>query len=429
MGPSEEDATDNVTYSTPLARSAMAYVLAGGRGSRLMELTERRAKPAVYFGGKSRIVDFALSNALNSGIRRIAVATQYKAHSLIRHLQRGWNFLQPVRNESFDILPASQRVAEDRWYAGTADAVFQNIDIIDGYAPEYLVILAGDHIYKMDYEKILVQHVNEGADVTVACIEVPVAEATAFGVMQVDAADRVVSFVEKPQHPPEMPDRPGWALVSMGIYAFKREFLHEQLRRDAADPHSSRDFGRDVVPYLVQHGKAVAHRFTRSCVRAHDESVAYWRDVGTLDAYWKANIDMIDIVPELDLYDQDWPIWTYAEITPPAKFVHDEEGRRGIGISSLVAGGCIISGSAVRNSLLFTGVRVHSYGTIENAVVLPSVEIARSVRLTKVIIDSGVKIPEGLVVGEDPEHDAARFRRTPLGICLITQPMIDRLGK
>ena len=406
----------------------MAYVLAGGRGSRLMELTERRAKPAVYFGGKSRIIDFALSNALNSGIRRIAVATQYKAHSLIRHLQRGWNFLQPVRNESFDILPASQRVAEDQWYAGTADAVFQNIDIIDGYAPEYLIILAGDHIYKMDYERMLVQHVNAGADVTVACIEVPVAEATDFGIMDVDGDDRIVSFVEKPAQPAEMPDRPGWALASMGVYVFKREFLNEQLRRDAADPHSSRDFGRDIIPWLVRQGKAVAHRFARSCVRSRAEAEVYWRDVGTLDAYWEANVDLTDVVPALDLYDHEWPIWTYAEITPPAKFVHDVDGRRGIGTSSLVSGGCIVSGSTLRHSLLFTGVHLHSYGHVENAVVLPHVEIERGVRLTNVIVDSGVRSPAGMVVGEDPASDAARFRRTPRGICLITQPMIDRLG-
>ena len=418
---------DKVTYSTPLARSSMAYVLAGGRGSRLMELTERRAKPAVYFGGKSRIVDFALSNALNSGIRRIAVATQYKAHSLIRHLQRGWNFLQPVRNESFDILPASQRVAEDQWYAGTADAVFQNIDIVDGYAPEYLVILAGDHVYKMDYERMLVQHVNDGADVTVGCIEVPVAEAKGFGVMHVDDMDRIVSFVEKPEHPPEMPDRPGWALASMGIYVFRREFLNEQLRRDAADPNSTRDFGRDIIPYLVRHGKAVAHRLARSCVRSRDESEVYWRDVGTIDAYWEANIDLTDVVPALDLYDRNWPIWSYAEITPPAKFVHDEEGRRGIGVSSLVSGGCIVSGSSLRHSLLFTGVHLHSYGRVENAVILPYVEIGQRARLANVIVDAGVRIPAGLVVGEDPEADAARFRRTPRGICLVTQPMIDRL--
>ena len=419
---------ENLTYSAPLARSAMAYVLAGGRGSRLMELTDRRAKPAVYFGGKSRIIDFALSNALNSGIRRIAVATQYKAHSLIRHLQRGWNFLQPVRNESFDILPASQRISEDMWYRGTADAVYQNIDIVDGYAPEYLVILAGDHIYKMDYERMLIQHVNEGADVTVACIEVPVAEACGFGVMHVDADDRIVSFVEKPAVPPEMPDRPGYALASMGIYVFQREFLNEQLRRDAADPHSTRDFGRDIIPWLVEHGKAVAHRFSRSCVRSKAEDALYWRDVGTIDAYWQANIDLTDVVPELDLFDHDWPIWTYGEITPPAKFVHNEDGRRGIGISSLVSGGCIISGAELTHSLLFTGVQIHSYSSVRNAVILPYADIGRHCRLADVVIDHGVKIPQGLVVGEDPEHDAARFRRSARGICLITQPMIDRLG-
>jgi glucose-1-phosphate adenylyltransferase len=420
---------EQVTYSTPLARSSMAYVLAGGRGSRLMELTDRRAKPAVYFGGKSRIIDFTLSNALNSGIRRIAVATQYKAHSLIRHLQRGWNFLQPVRNESFDILPASQRVGEDKWYAGTADAVFQNIDIIDGYGSEYIVILAGDHVYKMDYERMLVQHVNSGADVTVACVEVPVADATGLGIMAVDEQDRIVSFVEKPEHPPQMPDRPGWAMGSMGIYVFRREFLNEQLRRDAADPHSSRDFGRDIIPWLVRNARAVAHRFTDSCIRSREEAEAYWRDVGTLDAYWEANVDLTDVVPALDLYDRNWPIWSYAEITPPAKFVHDVDGRRGVGISSLVSGGCIVSGSTLQHSLLFTGVHLHSYGRVQNAVVLPNVEIGRGARLTNVIVDAGVRIPAGLVVGEDPEADAARFRRTPLGICLITQPMIDRLGE
>jgi len=406
----------------------MAYVLAGGRGSRLMELTDRRAKPAVYFGGKSRIVDFTLSNALNSGIRRLAVATQYKAHSLIRHLQRGWNFLRTERNESFDILPASQRVSEDQWYAGTADAVFQNIDIIDGYGPEYLLILAGDHVYKMDYERMLVQHVNSGADVTVACVEVPAAEATGLGVMAVDADGRIVDFVEKPAIPPEMPTRPGYALASMGIYAFRRDFLHEQLRRDAADPHSSRDFGKDIIPYLVKHGHAVAHRFTDSCVRASSENEAYWRDVGTLDAYWEANVGLTDVLPHLDLFDHDWPIWTHAEIVPPAKFVHDEEGRRGMAVSSLVSGGCIVSGASVSRSLLFTGVQVRSFSQLRNAVVLPYVDIGRGARLRDVVIDKGVRIPAGLIVGEDPEVDAARFRRTPHGICLITQPMIDRLS-
>jgi len=419
---------ERTTHSTPLARSAMAYVLAGGRGTRLMELTERRAKPAVYFGGKSRIVDFSLSNAINSGIRRLAVATQYKAHSLIRHLQRGWNFLQPVRNESFDILPASQRLGTGDWYMGTADAVFQNLDIVTDYKPEYVVILAGDHVYKMDYERMLVQHVESGADVTVACIEVPVGEASGFGVMHVDSEDRIVSFVEKPAQPPEMPDRPGWALASMGIYVFRRVLLEDQLRRDAADPASSRDFGKDIIPWMVANTKAVAHRFADSCVRSRAEAKPYWRDVGTVDAYWEANIDLTDIVPELDLFDADWPIWTFAELTPPAKFVHDVDGRRGQCTSSLVSGGCIVSGASVRRSLLFTKVHIHSYARVTNAVILPYVDIGRGARLSNVVIDAGVRIPAGLVVGEFPAEDAKRFRQTERGLCLITQPMIDRLA-
>jgi glucose-1-phosphate adenylyltransferase len=411
----------------PLSRDAMAYVLAGGRGSRLAELTDRRAKPAVYFGGKTRIIDFALSNALNSGIRRIGVATQYKAHSLIRHLQRGWNFFRPERNESFDILPASQRVSETQWYEGTADAVFQNIDIIESYGPQYMVILAGDHIYKMDYEQMLRQHVDSGADVTIGCLEVPRMEATGFGVMHVDAEDRVIAFVEKPKDPPGMPDKPEFELASMGIYVFRTDFLMDQLRRDAADAHSSRDFGKDIIPYIVKNGKAIAHRFTSSCVRSSFESEAYWRDVGTVDAYWEANIDLTDVTPELDIYDREWPVWTYAEIKPPAKFVHDEEGRRGSAISSLVAGDCIISGAALRRSLIFTGARVNSFSSLDEAVVLPDCQIGRNARLSKVVIDRGVRIPEGLVVGEDPVEDAKHFRRTEQGVCLVTQEMIDRL--
>lgn len=415
-------------FGHALARNAMAYVLAGGRGSRLNELTDKRAKPAVYFGGKSRIIDFALSNAINSGIRRIGVATQYKAHSLIRHLQRGWSFLRPERNESFDILPASQRVSETQWYQGTADAVFQNIDVIGSYAPEHIVVLAGDHVYKMDYELMLRRHVDSGADVTVACLEVPRADASGFGVMHVDDQDRIVAFLEKPSDPPPMPGKPASALASMGIYVFATDFLFDQLRRDAADPGSSRDFGKDLIPYLVRDGKAVAHHFTTSCVRSDRESGAYWRDVGTIDAYWEANIDLTGIVPELDLYDRDWPIWTYAEITPPAKFIHDEDGRRGMAVSSLVSGGCLVSGASLRRSLLFTGVRANSWARLEGAVVLPYAEIGRSARLTNVVIDRGVRIPEGLVVGEDPKADARRFRRTEKGICLITQPMIDGLA-
>jgi glucose-1-phosphate adenylyltransferase len=416
-----------IPKSGPISRTTMAYVLAGGRGSRLMELTDRRAKPAVYFGCKSRIIDFALSNALNSGIRRIGVATQYKAHSLIRHLHRGWNFFRVERNESFDILPASQRVSETSWYAGTADAVYQNIDIIESYAPDHIVILAGDHVYKMDYEPMLQQHYEREADVTVGCIEVPREEASGFGVMAVDGNDQIKSFLEKPKDPPAMPDKPDKALCSMGIYVFATKFLFDQLRRDAADPNSSRDFGKDIIPYLVKHGKALAHRYTESCVRSGFEAEAYWRDVGTLDAYWQANIDLTEVIPALDLYDSEWPIWTYGEVTPPAKFVHDVEGRRGQAVSSLVSGGCIISGASLKRSLLFTRVRMNSFASVENSVVMPDVDVGRSARLNNVVVDRGVRIPEGLVVGEDPLEDAKRFRRTDQGVVLITQAMLDKL--
>jgi len=415
------------TINAPLARQTLAFVLAGGRGSRLMELTDRRAKPAVYFGGKTRIIDFALSNALNSGIRRICVATQYKAHSLIRHLQRGWTFLRPERNESFDILPASQRVSEDMWYVGTADAVYQNADIVEDYDPKYIIVLAGDHIYKMDYEQMLQQHCAQQADVTIGCLEVTPEEAVGFGVMGVDENNRIIEFVEKSPNPPTMPGRPESCLASMGIYVFNAKFLFDQLRRDAAEPDSSHDFGKDIIPYIVQNGKAVAHHFSESCVRSEQETRTYWRDVGTVDAYWSANIDLTDIVPELDLFDRNWPIWTYSELTPPAKFVHDLDGRRGQAISSLVSGGCIVSGAYLRRALLFTHVRLHSYSSVTNAVILPEAEIGRSARLTNVVVDGRVRIPEGLVVGEDPEFDALRFRRSEQGVCLITQPMIDRL--
>jgi glucose-1-phosphate adenylyltransferase len=421
------DPRQEAAISAPYSRHTMAYVLAGGRGSRLMELTDRRAKPAVYFGGKSRIIDFALSNALNSGIRRIAVATQYKAHSLIRHLQRGWNFLRQERNESFDILPASQRVSETLWYLGTADAVYQNVDIIEGYAPRYMIVLAGDQIYKMDHEKMLQQHVESNADVTVGCVEASLEEARDFGVMAVDEQDGILSFLEKPKNPPPMPGNPNVALCSMGIYVFETKFLIELLRRDAADPNSAHDFGKDIIPYLVANGKAVAHHFARSCVLSNAETQVYWRDVGTLDAYWAANIDLTDIVPRLDLYDRAWPIWTYGEITPPAKFVHDVDGRRGVAASSLVSGGCVISGAAVSHSLLFTGVRAHSFSTVHQSVVLPYAQIGREARIKKAVIDSGVVIPDGLVVGEDPVLDAKRFRRTEGGVTLITQPMLDKL--
>lgn len=413
--------------SQRLAAQTMAFVLAGGRGSRLYELTDRRAKPAMYFGGKARIIDFALSNAVNSGIRRIGVATQYKAHSLIRHLQRGWSFFRAERNESLDILPASQRLDEENWYRGTADAVWQNKDIIEGYGPKYIVVLAGDHIYKQDYSRMIQHHVESGADVTVGCIEVPRAEASGFGVMEVDTTDRILDFVEKPANPPAMPGQPDMALASMGIYVFETSFLMELLAEDAANPNSTNDFGGDLIPSIVRNGKAIAHPFSRSCVRSGLEKEPYWRDVGTVDAFWRANIDLTDFVPELDIYDTEWPIWTNSELTAPAKFIHNEEGRRGLAVSSMVSGGCIISGSSLERCLLFTGVRTHSFSQLEGVVAMPYVEINRKARLKNVVIDRGVNIPAGLVVGEDAESDALRFRRTENGVTLITQPMIDAL--
>ncbi len=409
-----------------LSSQAMAFVLAGGRGSRLKELTDKRAKPAVYFGGKTRIIDFALSNALNSGIRKMAIATQYKAHSLIRHMQRGWNFFRAERNEYLDILPASQRVDENKWYNGTADAVRQNIDIIDSYDVEYIIVLAGDHIYKMDYEIMLRQHDESGADVTMGCLTVPRMEATAFGVMDVDKTGRITDFLEKPKDPPSIPGDPDHALASMGIYVFDWNFLRELLIRDAEDKNSSHDFGNDLIPDIVKNGKAMAHHFSESCVRSGLEKEPYWRDVGTIDAFWQANIDLTDFVPKLDLYDHSWPIWTYAEIVPPAKFIHDEDGRRGAAMSSLVSGDCIVSGSEVRNSLLFTGVRSHSFSSLEYAVVLPYVTVNRKAELKNCVIDRGVIIPEGLIVGQDPKEDAKWFRRTDAGVVLITQDMLDR---
>ena len=412
------------TPNDRLSKRAMAFVLAGGRGSRLKELTDNRAKPAVYFGGKTRIVDFALSNALNSGIRKMAIATQYKAHSLIRHCQRGWGFLRAERNESLDILPASQRTSEDKWYLGTADAVAQNIDIIDSYDIEYIVILAGDHIYKMDYEIMLRQHVETNADVTIGCLTVPRMEATAFGVMHCDETDRITDFLEKPADPPGIPGDPDNALASMGIYVFKWSFLRELLISDMADENSAHDFGHDIVPYVVKNGKAQAHRFLDSCVQSGLETEPYWRDVGTIDAFWQANIDLTRFTPPLDLYDNSWPIWTYAEGVPPAKFIHNEEKRRGAAVSSMVSGGCIISGSEISESLLFTGVHSHSFSSLHQVVALPYVDVGREAHLSKCVIDRGVQIPDGLVVGQDPVEDAKWFRVTDSGIVLITKKMI-----
>jgi glucose-1-phosphate adenylyltransferase len=412
-----------------LVRRTVALVLAGGRGSRLKQLTDKRAKPAVYFGGKFRIIDFALSNCVNSGIRRIGVATQYKSHSLLRHLQRGWSFLRAELNEVVDLLPAQQRVDEEHWYRGTADAIYQNLDIIQGSRPEYIIVLAGDHIYKMDYSLMLKDHVEAGAGCTVGCIEVPRLEASGFGVMAVDASRKITSFVEKPADPPRMPGRDDMALASMGIYVFDAEYLYKLLEDDLANPNSSHDFGKDVIPQAVAHRRAHAHPFSMSCIRNPNGAPPYWRDVGTIDAFWSANLDLASINPELDIYDTDWPIWTYQRQLPPAKFIPDRNGMHGMTVNTIVSGGCIVSGSHVANSVLFSSVRIHSFCNIESAVVLPGVTIERNCRLKNVVIDRGCVVPSGLVVGEDAVADAQRFERTANGVCLITREMLGCLGR
>ena len=411
-------------YVSLLTKNTFAMILAGGRGSRLGPLTDWRAKPAVPFGGKFRIIDFPLSNCINSGIRRIGVATQYKAHSLLQHLQRGWSFLAGQFKESIELLPAQQRV-EESWYKGTADAVFQNLDIIRDYEPEYLLILAGDHIYKMDYGKMLAQHVERNADMTVACLDVPLEDAKGFGVMGVNADWRVVDFVEKPSAPPPMPNQPDRALASMGIYVFNAKFLYEQLARDSSEPKSSHDFGKDIIPHLVPRYRVFAHRFAESCVGRPDQA-PYWRDVGTLDSYWEANMELCRVTPDLNMYDKEWPIWTYQEQLPPAKFVFDDADRRGMAIDSLVSGGCIISGATIRRSLLFSDVRVDSYSVIEDSVILPDVVIEKNVKLRKVVVDKRSRIPEGLTVGYDLQSDKRRFLVSDKGVTLITAEMLGQ---
>lgn len=407
-----------------LTKNTVALILAGGRGSRLKHLTDWRAKPAVPFGGKFRIIDFPLSNCLNSGIRRIGVVTQYKAHSLIQHLQRGWGFLRGEFNEFIDLLPAQQRI-EAEWYKGTADAVFQNMDILRHYAPEFVLILAGDHIYKMDYGEMLASHAASAADLTIACIDVPVQDASAFGVISVDQYQRVTSFAEKPQQPQGMPGDPSRALASMGIYIFNAKFLYEQLIRDADDKTSAHDFGHDIIPYLVSRYRVFAHRFAESCVGMQN-SEPYWRDVGTVEAYWEANMELAKITPDLNLYDDKWPIWTYQEQLPPAKFVFDDEDRRGSAVDSMVSGGCIISGAMVRRSVLFSDVRVNAYSEVTDSVILPKVDIGRYVKLHKVVVDKGCRIPDGMEVGLNPAKDAERFYVTASGITLVTPEMLGQ---
>ena len=415
-------ADNSSRYISNLTRDTYALILAGGRGSRLHELTTWRAKPALYFGGKFRIIDFPLSNCINSGIRRIGVITQYKSHSLIRHLVRGWGHFKKELGESVEILPASQRFSEN-WYEGTADAVFQNIDIIREELPKYVMILSGDHIYRMDYGDLLARHVETGAKMTVCCMKVPLQEAAgAFGVMSVDEDLRIKGFTEKPESPDPVPGEPDMCLASMGNYVFETEFLFEQLRRDAETSGSERDFGKDIIPSIIQDHDVYAYPF-----QSNDNEYVYWRDVGTLDSFWEANMEMVAPVPALNLYDRKWPIWTYQEQLPPAKFVWEDQDRRGEAINSVVSGGCIISGSTLRRSLCFSNVRVHSYGLIEEAVLLPDVEIKRHCRLRKVIIDRGCVIPEGMVIGYDHDEDRRRgFRVSPKGVVLVTREMLGQ---
>ena len=411
-------------FISTLTKNTVAMILAGGRGSRLKSLTDWRAKPAVQFGGKFRIIDFPLSNCVNSGIRRINVATQYKAQSLIQHIQRGWGFLRGEFNEYVNIIPAQQRISEE-WYKGTADAVYQNIDLLREGGAEFVLILAGDHIYKMDYGKMLATHVRNNADMTVACINVPLEDAKGFGVLAVDETDRVVEFAEKPANPKPMPDDPTKAFASMGIYVFNAKFLYEQLIRDAGEPKSNHDFGGDIIPYIIKKYKVQAHRFTDSCVGAQNGNY-YWRDVGTIDAYWEANMELTKVIPELNLYDREWPIWTYQEQLPPAKFVFRDDGRAGKATDSLVSGGCLISGSCVTNSVLFSDVRVHSYANIDGSVILPKANISRHVVLKNVVVDRGCVIPEGMQIGVDLALDAKRFYVSEKGVVLVTPDMLGQ---
>ena len=410
-------------FVSRLTRETLALVLAGGRGSRLYELTDWRAKPAVPFGGKFRIIDFPLSNCINSGIRRVGVLTQYKAHSLIRHLVRGWSRFDSELDEFVEILPASQRVGGE-WYQGTADAVYQHIDIMRTHKPKYVLILSGDHIYKMDYGNMMASHVENRADMTVSCLEVPIEEAAgAYGVLTADESGRIVEFNEKPAVPTPIPGQPGHCLASMGNYLFNTGFLYEQIIKDADDPKSAHDFGNNIIPSIIEKYQVYAHPFRD---KDTDER-AYWRDVGTLDAFWEANMELVNVSPELNLYDQDWPILTHQAQLPPAKFVFDLDDRRGMAVDSMVSGGCIISGAQLKRSLLFSNVKIHSYAEVVDSVILPDVEIGQHARINKAIIDRGCTLDKSMVIGEDHEADKKRgFRVTEQGVVLVTPGMLNQ---
>lgn len=413
--------TPSPRFVSRLTRDTLALIMAGGRGSRLKQLTMWRAKPAMSFGGKFRIIDFPLSNCINSGIRRIGVLTQYKAHSLIKHIQQGWGMFRGEFGEFVELLPAQQRI-ETSWYAGTADAIFQNIDIIRNHSPEFVLILAGDHVYKMDYGAMLAWHAAQGADITVGCLEVPIAEASAFGVMGVDAENRIVSFDEKPENPASIPGDEGKSLCSMGIYIFNKDFLIEQLIKDADSTQSSHDFGNDVIPALIEKYRAYAYPFRDP----ESGELGFWRDVGTVDSYWQANMELIGITPELNLYDQDWPIWTYQEQLPPAKFVFDDDSRRGMAVDSMVSGGCIISGANISKSVLFSSVQVEAHSRVEESVILPEAVIGENCIIRRAIIDEGCEIPAGTQIGVNPEDDKQRFHVSQEGITLVVPEMLGQ---
>lgn len=408
-------------------RSTLAIVLAGGRGSRLKALTDDQAKPSMPFGGKFRVVDFPLSNCINSGIRRVSVVTQYRAHTLIRHIQRGWNFLRGELNEFVELWPAQQQTDRGSWYLGTADAVYQNLRVIAEHRPKYVLILAGDHVYRQDYGWLIKQHIETGAKVTVSCVDVPRNLASAFGVLDTDEDGRITRFLEKVPNPPGIPGRPDRSYASMGIYVFDTDALIDALEQDAGDETSSHDFGHDIVPKLVSTSQVFAHDFSSSCVMCQGATEPYWRDVGTVDSFWESNLDLTHVTPSLDLYDTRWPIWTYQEQRPSAKFVFDDDDRRGYAVDSLVSAGCIVSGGAVSRSLLFTDCRVNSFSSVDDSVLLPRVDVGRRCRLKKVVIAPDCRIPEGLVIGEDPGEDAKRFHRTDRGITLVTRSMLEKL--
>jgi glucose-1-phosphate adenylyltransferase len=407
-----------------LTGGTLAIIMAGGRGERLKDLTAHRCKPATPFGGKFRIIDFVLSNCVNSGIRQISILTQYKAQSLIQHVQRGWSYLRGEFGEFVETIPAQQQIGT-MWYRGTADAVHQNIELILSHRPKHVLVLAGDHIYKMDYGPMIAYHVEKGADITVGVVEVPAPDSVHFGVLTATEWNRVTKFSEKPKVPDTLPGRPDAILASMGIYVFNTRLLEKMLGEDALDEKSAHDFGKDILPKAIAGNLQVfAYPFQDVKTRAQ----SYWRDVGTIDAYYDASIELVHVKPELNIYDQDWPIWTYQVQQPPAKFILDEDGRRGVAINSMVSGGCIISGAAVRESLLFSDVRVDEGSSIQSSVILPHVEIGRGCVVRGAILDEGCEIPDGMIIGVDRAADAARFHVTDKGIVLVTPDMLRSLA-